>query len=122
MGQQQLILTVLVAVVVGIATIVALNTMSNSHQSANHNAVRQHLLEAASEAQMYYLKDEAMGGGGKSFLNISLSDIKLDSVQTAASFSISEISANSFTLTAEPRTGGGPFVAVISKDDISITP
>lgn len=40
MGQQQLLLVILVTIIVGIATVVAINTFSSAADSANLDAVR----------------------------------------------------------------------------------
>ncbi|MTI86706.1 MAG: hypothetical protein FH748_01920 [Balneolaceae bacterium] len=122
MGQQQVILLVLVSVIVGIATIIAINTMSESRESANHSAVRQRLLEAAAEAQMYYVKESMLGGGSKSFQSITLSDINLDTSMVDGDFEITQKSQESFQITVQPAAGGGPIIGVVSKNNISITP
>ncbi|MDZ7715010.1 MAG: hypothetical protein U5J95_02240 [Balneolaceae bacterium] len=47
MGQQQLLLVILVTIIVGIATVVAINTFSSASDSANVDAVRGDLLNIA---------------------------------------------------------------------------
>ena len=70
MGQQQLLLLILVTVIAGIMTVVAINTMVEMTDSAFEDAVRQDILTAASLAQGYYHKHSMMGGGGNSFADI----------------------------------------------------
>ena len=75
MGQQQLLLVILVTIIVGIATVVAINTFSASAESANLDAVRQDMASIASSAQSYFLKPTLLGGGGQNFTNITFRDI-----------------------------------------------
>jgi Tfp pilus assembly protein PilE len=67
MGQQQLLLVILVTIIVGIATVVALNIFGSAAEQANQDAVRQDLLAAAAQAQGIYSRPEMMGGAGGDF-------------------------------------------------------
>jgi type II secretory pathway pseudopilin PulG len=75
MGQQQLLLVILVTIIVGIATVVAINTFGAAADSANIDAVRQDVAQIAAAAQGYYMKPEMLGGGGRSFADITFNDI-----------------------------------------------
>mgnify|MGYP002278360016 CR=1 FL=1 len=75
MGQQQLLLVILVTIIVGIATVVAINTFSAAADSANVDAARQDALSIAAAAQQYYMKPTALGGGGQTFTDIDFSTI-----------------------------------------------
>lgn len=74
MGQQQLLLVILVTIIVGIATVVAINTFGTAADSANVDAVRQDVGQLAASAQGYYMKPVMLGGGGRSFNNITFND------------------------------------------------
>jgi hypothetical protein len=67
MGQQQLLLIILVTIIIGVATVIAINTMGETTLSANLDSVRQDMGRIAVMAQGFYQKPEMMGGGGKSF-------------------------------------------------------
>jgi Tfp pilus assembly protein PilE len=71
MGQQQLLLVILVTVIVGIATIVGINIFGSAAGNANIDAVRNDLVSIAAASQRYYIKPGALGGGGKTFDNMS---------------------------------------------------
>ena len=71
MGQQQLLLVILVTIIVGIATVVAINTFGAAADSANVDAVRQDVAQIAAASQGYYMKPNMLGGGGRSFENIT---------------------------------------------------
>ena len=75
MGQQQLLLVILVTIIVGIATVVAINTFGSAADSAAQDAVRQDLVTIAASAQGYYMRPEMLGGGGRTFEGISFNNI-----------------------------------------------
>ncbi len=67
MGQQQIILMILVTVIVGIATVVAVDQMSETFTQQNLDAIRIDLSSIGTSLQAYYEKPVELGGGGKSF-------------------------------------------------------
>lgn len=77
MGQQQVYLLILVTVIVGIATIIAIDTMQGARESSNLDAVQQDILFIINEAQGYYYRNSVMQGGGRSFDSIEMNDISI---------------------------------------------
>jgi len=75
MGQQQIYLVIIVAIIVSIATFLALNVLGSGSKQSNYNAVRQDLAQIASSSQTWYARPTFMGGGNNSFSNISFSQI-----------------------------------------------
>ena len=71
MGQQQLLLVILVTILVGIATVVAINVFGESAEQSNGDAVRQDLLAAASQAQAIWSKPTQLGGAGGDFTDMT---------------------------------------------------
>ncbi len=67
MGQQQLLLIVLGVIIVGIAVVVGINVFTASSSNANRDAVVSDLTNLASNAQQFYRKPVALGGGGNTF-------------------------------------------------------
>jgi len=67
MGQQQLLLVILVTIIVGIATVVAINTFGTAADQANIDAVNNDVATLASAAQGYYMRPGMLGGGGRTF-------------------------------------------------------
>ena len=67
MGQQQLLLVILVTIIVGIATVVAINVFGTAADEANRDAVRQDLMAAAAQAQGAYNRPTSMNGLGRDF-------------------------------------------------------
>lgn len=121
MGQQQLLLVILVTIIVGIATVVAINVFGTSAKSANEDAVRQDVLSIAASAQGWYIKPVMMKGGGNSFENMTFNDIAFsaDSVVNAGltavnmngTYVIGTGTATGIPLTAYPASCEG-YVAV----------
>ncbi len=110
MGQQQLLLVILVTIIVGIATVVALNTFSSAAEAAMIDAVRLDLLSAGGAAQGYYMRPVMLGGGGRTYANVDFrrfafpgrivegSD-NLESENENATYVISGQSQNEFLIT-----------------------
>ena len=130
MGQQQLLLVILVTIIVGIATVVAINTFSSAADSANLDAVRQDLAQIASSAQAYYIKPTMLGGGGSKFGSITFNNITFpsDSVYNSGlsaanpngSYVISGRTDGEFVVTATPQSGAvATIVATVTPDNMS---
>lgn len=118
MGQQQIILILLVTVIVAIATILAINTMQDSHMEANYDAIRQKIMDASTLAQAYYRKNEMLGGGGGTYQNITLAQLNIEASDSELGEFSLEPGDQSFTLTVVPASGGDNIVGVIYKDRI----
>ena len=107
MGQQQLLLLVLAAIIVGVGVLVGVNMFQENAAQANFDAVRQDCLTFASRAQAWAKRPVAMGGGGQDFTNFDWADINLS---PAAGPFVNEngsyaISANGVTSTTITGTG-----------------
>ena len=108
MGQQQLLLVILVTIIVGVATVVAINIFGQSAENANVDALRQDVLTLSAMSQGWYIKPALMDGGGGSFDGISVFELGFgfdsdsDPAPTALEFS----NANGSFLLA-PDAGGG---------------
>lgn len=113
MGQQQLLLIILVTVLVGIITIVAINTMQASRKEANKDAVRLDLLKAVPRAQAYYKRAKSMDGGGGSFKTIGFRDLVLDTSNVNGLYSIRGRNNDSFKLVGTPVSTGEEMVLVV---------
>ena len=146
MGQQQLLLVILVTIIVGIATVVAINTFGSAADSANVDAVRQDIATFASSAQGYFMKPEMLGGGGGDWEGITFNSVAFPSDPNIATsgpleainangvytFSAPSASDTTFQLTAHPASridgpvasgatatlGNGPLVAEITPSGI----
>jgi Tfp pilus assembly protein PilE len=132
MGQQQLLLVILVTIIVGIATVVAINTFSAASENANVDAVRNDLLSMAAAAQQYYMKPDMMGGGGNSFADITFRDMGSVPCNVDASDDMvcenengkytiqSGADATDMDIKGEPSQAGGSITITIEQDDASM--
>lgn len=71
MGQQQMFIILVVAIIVAVATYSAIKIMSVNIINSNRDAVRQDLFSIAAEAQNWYLKPVNLKGGGYSFKGVT---------------------------------------------------
>ncbi len=85
MGQQQLLLLVLSAIIVGVSIVIGINMFTSGAAQANEDAVVQDCMMIAARAQEWYRKPGEMGGGNRSFANIDLTKLNIDSVNANAS-------------------------------------
>ena len=67
MGQQQLLLIMLSVIVVGVAIAMGIVIFSTNSIEQKRNEIINECILLASDAQLYFRKPVAMGGGGKSF-------------------------------------------------------
>ncbi|MEL7832396.1 hypothetical protein [Fodinibius sp. Rm-B-1B1-1] len=116
MGQQQLLLVILVTILIGVAAVVAIDTMQEARTNSNETAVRQDILMILNDAQIYYRKPEMVGGGGNSFDGISQQHIL--SVEPKNENGYYEISGSGNTLTVT-GTGSDASVKVIATATIN---
>ncbi|HCI69671.1 MAG: hypothetical protein CL662_07315 [Bacteroidetes bacterium] len=129
MGQQQILLILVVTVIAGVATVVAINTMSSTLQQNNIDAVRVDLSVIAAQMQAYYQKPRGMGGGSKSFVGVTFDKIafQTDSIDATgmiarngnAIFNIESATNAMVVLTAQPSTG--PVMAFDNLSNSEIT-
>lgn len=119
MGQQQIILLILVTVIVGIATVIAMNAMENGYENSNFENITQELLNATTRAQMYYRKSSVLGGGGESFNGITINDLKIDTSGTMGTFTLSEVNAQSIVIDVDPASGISGITGTITIDGIT---
>ncbi|MFN1833907.1 hypothetical protein AB2B38_001490 [Balneola sp. MJW-20] len=120
MGQQQLLLAILVTIIVGIATVVAINTMIDARDENYSDQIKNELIEATSLARAYYQRASMLGGGGKSFANIELVHLNLSQNHTLGLFEITNRNQDNFEITVTPSFGGDIIVATITSSEITI--
>jgi hypothetical protein len=104
MGQQQLLLLVLAAIIVGTGVLLGVNMFQENAAQANMDAVTQDCLNFAAKAQAWAKRPVAMGGGGQAFTGFSWGDINLlpdagPYVNENGSYAISGITATGCVIT-----------------------
>ena len=124
MGQQQLLLIVLGAIIVGIAIIVGLNMFSSGAAQANIDGVTQDCLTIASRAQEWWRKPTAMGGGGRAWTGITLLAINFPDTTLNGTYADPTISGNNIVILGtgvEDGNGDGDAITVTTTaDSVSI--
>jgi hypothetical protein len=70
MAQQQILLLIVVSIVIGIATVIAIGVAGKGADQANRDAVRQDLANAASYVQAIWERPHLMGGASRRFTNL----------------------------------------------------
>jgi len=118
MGQQQLLLIILVTIIIGLSTVFGLILVENFRNESLKDLIKQDLLEAANTAQTFYRRPVALGGGGQSYNDISLNIIALDTLTIITRFSISETDIEFFKITADPLSGLDDFTIVVYSDRV----
>lgn len=134
MGQQQLLLIILVTIIVGIATVVAINVFGSAFEQSNVDAVRQDLMSAAVQAQSIWFKPAMMGGADRNFQDqsvISQSDIlkalnipgefddedaPTEVVNENGTYSVSISGAAQLVITGQPANAEDQVIAVVCQD------
>jgi len=117
MGQQQLLLVILVTIIVGIATVVAINTFGSAADQANIDAVNNDVATLASAAQGYYMRPDMLGGGGRTFTNLTfqglafpytrISSDNLEVENENGRYVITARTADHFTINYTPASSDG---------------
>jgi Tfp pilus assembly protein PilE len=137
MGQQQLLLVILVTIIVGIATVVAINTFSTSADQANQDAVRQDLANIAASAQAWFIRPTMLEGGNNSFATVSFATMNFNAQTRSANgliainqngrYTITVREAGTFTVVGIPRsntatnTNRVDITAVVTPNNLALT-
>lgn len=94
-------------------TVVAITLFGNALGESNRDLIRQDMMEAATVGQLYFKRPTPFGGGGGSFVNISLFEIQLDTANAITRYSITETAQTYFKLTASPIVEVEPFTVTV---------
>jgi len=137
MGQQQLLLLVLAAIIVGTGVILGVNMFQENAAQANMDAVTQDVMTFAGKAQAWYRRPTAVGGGGQLFNGTN--SLTWDDLITGASgtsypndngtFVISGLAANTCTIEGTGKENldgdvGGTLLkvtAVVTGNSVNVT-
>lgn len=127
MGQQQLLLLILAAVIVGVAITLGINMFAQNSAQANQEAVMQDVLTIASRAQAWYRRPVQMGGGGRDWTaggGVTLADLNFPATNANGNYSFVTVTDDELTIEGEGfESGDGDpdlltITAVISPDSV----
>lgn len=123
MGQQQLLLVLLAIIIVGVAIVTGLSMYIENARSANQDEVRDGLMTVAARAQGWYRRPAQLGGGARSFTDISWARINFDSSSNSGVFQLSNKQTGSFRVTGismEDTTWS--LTLIVYPDSIALAP
>ena len=106
MGQTQVLLIALIVIILGISIIVGIKIFEANAANANLDAVINDLLALSAQAQHYYLKPSAIGGGSLSFKNITILHLTNKSSNQNGSYSVDARQVNRVILRGEGKLDG----------------
>ena len=128
MGQQQLLLVILVTIIVGIATVVAINTFGTAADQANIDAVRNDMASMAASAQSYYMKPTMLGGGGRTFTGIGFQNLAFPANGISADSTVAQnengfyelttVNPQSIIITAHPASSEDYVPGTVDADGV----
>ncbi|MGH7454419.1 MAG: hypothetical protein ACRENG_23900, partial [bacterium] len=117
MGQQQLLLLVLAAVIVGVAIVMGINMFGENASQANTDAVSQDVLTIAARAQSWFRRPTAMGGGGRTFIGMQPVNLNFVTPNPNGSYTITGQSLTEATITGigneDPNNDGTNLKVVV---------
>ena len=114
MGTQQLLLSILVILVVGIAIVVGIFLFTSSSSASNKDAIINDLMNTGQYAYRYRVRIEPMGGGGRKYDGFVL-PVKLRSNENA-DYSDYTVSADAITFKAVSAYGYGTVEVTLDKE------
>ncbi|MEX0927968.1 MAG: hypothetical protein WD266_06500 [Balneolales bacterium] len=132
MGQQQLLLVILVTILVGIATIVAINVFGTAAESGNRDAVRQDLLHGVTSAQALHAKPLMFDGAEQDFTNVEGTLIERLGLTITQNYGEDgddwgnengiytidgAVTSDKFSIRGTPSSGGDDIMAIVCRDD-----
>ena len=106
MGQQQLLLLVLSAIIVGIAIVVGINMFGTGAYQSNLENVTQDVVTIAAKAQEWYRKPSVLGGGNRTFTGINLTSLGFPDSTANGKYVLSAVGASQFTITGTGQEDG----------------
>lgn len=123
MGQQQLFLMVLAAIIIGAAVVLGLNSFGESSRTTNEHEIRVTLMSIAARAQSWYHRPIALGGGGRTYESITLDKINFKAGDDIATFTISDQLPGSFRVTGTSKEDNTQSFSVdVYPDEVASVP
>jgi len=118
MGQQQLLPLVLAAIIVGAAILLGMEQFNQERKGDRHkDEIQQYLLGTAERAQAWYRQPKGMGGGGRSFAQITWKNINTAANTDFAVFTMSVKQQASFLLTGVSREDSAIIIKYLVSQD-----
>jgi hypothetical protein len=110
MGQQQLLLIVLGVILVGVAVVLGIQYFGVGAEEGAKDELVAHTLTVGANAQQWFKKPVAMGGGGNTFVGFGThftNDLTKLQASTNGTYGTSGESTTQITVTGTPNTNLG---------------
>lgn len=91
MAQQQILLIILGTIIIGVALAIGITLFTDNSAAANRDSVTSDLAALGSRAQMYYRRPRLMGGGGSSFVGLTLSHLTTKPSNAYGTYSVTSV-------------------------------
>ena len=98
MAQQQILLIILGTIIIGVALAIGITLFTDNSISANRDSVTNDLVALASRAQMYYRRPKLMGGGGRAFDGLTLSNLTTKATNAYGTYSVTSVASDHVVL------------------------
>lgn len=98
MGQQQLLLILLGVIIIGGAVIIGVTLFDDNATSSNRDALTSDLTALGLRAQGYYRRPQVLGGGGNSFLGLTIQKLSSKPSNANGTYSVTSVSADQVVL------------------------
>jgi hypothetical protein len=108
MGSQQLLLVVLSVVLVGVAITVAITMFHANAIESNRQSLTDDLLYYATRAREYYWRPVSLGGGGRTFVGVTLSMLSKMETNANGRYYIVTTSPNELVVMGVGKVADGP--------------
>lgn len=98
MGQQQLLLILLGVIIIGAAIVIGMTLFDDNATSSNRDALASDLTALALRAQGYYRRPQVLGGGGNSFLGLTMQKLSSKPSNANGTYAVTSVSATQVVL------------------------
>ncbi len=98
MGQQQLLLILLGVIIIGAAVVIGMTLFDDNAVSSNRDALTSDLTALGLRAQGYYRRPQVLGGGGNSFLGLTMQKLSSKPSNANGSYTLTSVSADQVVL------------------------
>ncbi|MGH7490834.1 MAG: hypothetical protein ACREOO_00415 [bacterium] len=123
MGQQQLLLVIMSALIVGIAIMVGITMYFENSKQAHQADVRDGLVTIAARAQGWYRRPASLGGGARSFGAIEWAKINFKPETDSGIFELSNKLQDSFHVKGVSREDTTwSLTLIVYPDSIALAP
>lgn len=99
MAQQQFLMLVLAAMVIGVAILIGMDRLAQESDAAMREEVHRTVATLAAQAQVWYHAPAALGGGGKSFEAFTLDKVHFKTGTLPGTVTVSQQQPDRFRLT-----------------------